>query len=123
MDLRDQGLRFLREHKITHSTCGYGDPNGVVMNIGRSSCAGFDRTRIPVRYYYVNFLRTQERPRSRDTRSASFCRDVHDYGGMFQTLVDDVSTSAAADSLWNRVQVPKIGKKVRSLVVATTWGE
>ena len=95
-------------------------PNGVVMDIGRSSCAGL---RLLVRYYCVKFSRTQERSREPDTRSIGFCRDVRDYGGMFQTLIDDVSTSAAADSLWNRVQVPKIGKKVRSLVVATTWGE
>ncbi|KAH9073599.1 hypothetical protein EDB83DRAFT_2516492 [Lactarius deliciosus] len=50
-----QGLCFLHEHKIAH--CEYGDPNGVMMDIGRSSSAGFDRTSVPVRYYRVNFSR------------------------------------------------------------------
>ncbi|KAH9165575.1 hypothetical protein EDB89DRAFT_2233304 [Lactarius sanguifluus] len=76
-----QGLCFLHEHKIAH--CEYGDPNGVMMDIGRSSSAGFDRT-------------------------ASFFCDVCDCGAMFQTLVDEV---------------PKIGGKLRSLVVAMTGGE
>ncbi|KAH9044111.1 hypothetical protein EDB83DRAFT_2523746 [Lactarius deliciosus] len=81
-----QGLCFLHEHKIAH--CEYGDPNGVMMDIGRSSSAGFDRTWVPVRYYRVNF--------SRATR-----KRIH-------TLVDEV---------------PKIGGKLRSLVVAMTGGE
>ncbi|KAH9073587.1 hypothetical protein EDB83DRAFT_2505194 [Lactarius deliciosus] len=101
-----EGLCFLHEHKIAH--CAYGDPNGVMMDIGRSSSAGFDRTRLPVRYYRVNFSRAQELPREADPRSVSFCRDVRDCGAMFQTLVEEV---------------PKIGGKLRSLVVAMTGGE
>ncbi|KAH9035900.1 hypothetical protein EDB85DRAFT_2273907 [Lactarius pseudohatsudake] len=72
-----QGLCFLHEHKIAH--CAYGDPNGVMMVIGRSSSAGFDRTRLP------------ELPHEADSRSASFCCDVCDCGAMFQTLVDEVN--------------------------------
>lgn len=101
-----EGLCFLHEHKIAH--CAYGDPDGVMMDIGRPSSAGFDRTRLPVRYYRVNFSRAQELPREADPRGASFCRDVCDCGAMFQTLVEEV---------------PKIGAKLRSLVVAMTGGE
>jgi hypothetical protein len=94
---REQGLCFLHEHKIAH--CAYGEPSGVMMDIGRSSCAGFDRTRLPVRYYRVNFSRAMQLPREADPRSASFCRDVRDCGDMLQSLVDEVSTHmAAADS-------------------------
>ncbi|KAH9020048.1 hypothetical protein EDB84DRAFT_1581189 [Lactarius hengduanensis] len=98
-----EGLCFQHEHKIAH--CAYGDD---VMDISRSCSAGFDRTRLPVRYYRVNFSRAQELPREADPRSASLCRDVCDCGAMFQTLVDEV---------------PKIGGKLRSLVVAMTGGE
>jgi hypothetical protein len=77
-----------------------------MMDIGRSSCAGFDRTRLPVRYYRVNFSRAQELKREADPRSASFCRDVCDCGAMFQTLVEEVSDPAARSGLrlelWNR---------------------
>ena len=68
-----------------------------MMDIGRSSCAGFDRTRLPVRYYRVNFSRAQELSREADSRRASFCRDVRDCGAMFQTLVEEVSNAATAD--------------------------
>ncbi|KAH9031130.1 hypothetical protein EDB85DRAFT_2089908 [Lactarius pseudohatsudake] len=101
-----EGLCFLHEHRIAH--CAYGDPNGVMMDIGRSSSAGFDRMRLPVRYYRVNFSRAQELPREADPRSPSFCRDVCDCGAMLQLLVEEV---------------PKIGGKLRSLVVAMTGGE
>ncbi|KAH9055273.1 hypothetical protein EDB87DRAFT_1642534 [Lactarius vividus] len=80
-----EGLCFLHEHKIAHC-----------------ASAGFDRTRLPVRYYRVDFSRAQELPREADPRSASFCRDVRDCGAMFQTLVEEV---------------PKIGGKLRSLVL------
>lgn len=101
-----EGLCFLHEHKIAH--CAYGDPSGIMMDIGRSSCTGFDRTRLPVRYYRVNFSRAVEMPCGADPRDASFCRDVRDCGAMLQTLVDEV---------------PKIGGKLRSLVVAMMGGE
>ncbi|KAH9052258.1 hypothetical protein EDB87DRAFT_1692494 [Lactarius vividus] len=61
----------------------------------------------PVRYYRVNFSRAKELPHEADLRSASFCRDVYDCGAMFQVLVEEV---------------PKIGGKLRSLVVAMTGG-
>ncbi|KAI0265556.1 hypothetical protein BC834DRAFT_824835 [Gloeopeniophorella convolvens] len=101
-----EGLCFLHEHKIAHFA--YGDPNGVMMDIGRPSPAGFDRTRLPVRYYRVNFAHAQQLPRDTDPRHASFRRDVRDCGSMFQMLSDEV---------------PKIGGKLRSLVVAMTGGE
>ncbi|KAH9035776.1 hypothetical protein EDB85DRAFT_2288535 [Lactarius pseudohatsudake] len=100
---RSRVLCFQHEHKIAH--CAYGDD---VMDISRSCSAGFDRTRLPVRYYRVNFSRAQELLREADPRSASLCRDVCDCGALFQTLVDEV---------------PKIGGKLRSLVVAMTGGE
>jgi hypothetical protein len=78
-----------------------------MMDIGRSNSAGFDRIRLPVRYYRVNFSRAQELTREADTRSASFCRDVRDCGAMFQTLVEEVSNRAARSGLrlelWNWV--------------------
>jgi hypothetical protein len=70
-----------------------------MMDIGRSSSAGFDRTRLPVRYYRVNFSHAQELTREADPRSASFCRDVCDCGAMFQTLVEEVSNRAAVSGL------------------------
>ena len=69
----------------------YGDPNGVMMDIGRPTTAGFDRTRLPVRYYRVNFSEAQQLPSDADPRSASFCRDVSDCGSMFEMLVEEVS--------------------------------
>ncbi|KAH9979684.1 hypothetical protein BJV74DRAFT_780129 [Russula compacta] len=101
-----EGLCFLHEHKIVNRT--YGDPNGVMMDIGRPTTAGFDRTRLPVRYYRVNFSEAQQLPSDADPRSASFCRDVSDCGSMFEMLVEEV---------------PKIGAKLRSLVVAMMGGE
>ena len=62
-----------------------------MMDIGRSSCTGFDRTRLPVRYYRVNLSRAVQLPRESDPRGASFCRDVCDCGAMLQTLVEEVS--------------------------------
>ncbi len=70
-----------------------------MMDIGRSSSAGFDRTRFPVRYYRVNFSQAQELPREADPRSTSFCRDVRDCGAMFEMLVEEVSTTVSS-SLW-----------------------
>ena len=64
-----------------------------MMDIGCSNSIGFDRTRLPVRYYRVNFSRALELPREADPRSAGFCRDVCDCGAMLQTLVEEVSTS------------------------------
>jgi hypothetical protein len=69
----------------------YGDPNGVMMDIGRRTTAGFDRTRFPVRYYRVDFARAQQLPRDADLRSTNFCRDISDCGSMFQTLIEEVS--------------------------------
>ncbi len=63
-----------------------------MMDIGRSNSVGFDRTRLPVRYYRINFLRAQELLREADPRSASFCRAYAIGGAMFQTLVEEVST-------------------------------
>jgi hypothetical protein len=62
------------------------------MDIGRSSAVGFDRTKLPVRYYRVDFSRARELPREADPRAAGFCRDVRDCGDMFETLVAEVST-------------------------------
>lgn len=66
-----------------------------MMDIGCSNPAGFDRTRLPVRYYRVNFSRALELPREADPRSAGFCRDVCDCGAMLQTLVEEVSNLSA----------------------------
>ncbi|KAH8979078.1 hypothetical protein EDB92DRAFT_1955541 [Lactarius akahatsu] len=85
-----QGLCVLHEHKSAH--CEYGDTNDVMMEIGRSSSAGFDRMRLPVRYHCVNFLRAQDLPRDADPRNASFFCGVCDCGATFQTLVDEVPT-------------------------------
>ena len=74
-----QGLCLFHEHKIAH--CAYGDPNDVMMYIGCSSSAGFDRIRLPVRYYLVSFSCAQELPREADLRGVSFCRDVCDLRG------------------------------------------
>ncbi|KAH8992293.1 hypothetical protein EDB86DRAFT_3079272 [Lactarius hatsudake] len=87
--------------EIAH--CAYGDPSGVMTDIGHSSPAGFDRTQLPVSYYRVNISHAQELPDEADPRSAGFCCDVRDCGAKFQTLVEEV---------------PKIGRKLRSLVVA-----
>jgi hypothetical protein len=70
----------------------YGDPNGVMMDVGRPTTAGFDRMRFPVRYYRVNFSQAQQLSCDADPRSASFCRDVSDCGTMFQMLVEEVSS-------------------------------
>jgi hypothetical protein len=71
----------------------YGDPNGVMMDVGRPTTAGFDRMRFPVRYYRVNFSQAQQLLcDDADPRSASFCRDVSDCGTMFQILVEEVSS-------------------------------
>ncbi|KAH9052262.1 hypothetical protein EDB87DRAFT_1581816 [Lactarius vividus] len=106
LDVAYQDLCFLHEHRIAH--CAYGDPNGAMMDIGHSSSAGFDRTRLPVRYYRANFSYAQELPRESDPRSVNFCCDVRDCGAMFQTLDEEV---------------PKIGGKLRPLVVALKGGE
>ena len=46
-----------------------------MMDIGRPTTAGFDRTRFPVLYYRVDFSQAQQLPRDdADPRSASFCR-------------------------------------------------
>ncbi|KAH9012677.1 hypothetical protein EDB84DRAFT_1642545 [Lactarius hengduanensis] len=97
-----EGLCFLHEHSIAH--CEYGDPNGVMMDIGRSSSAGFDRKRLPVRYYCVNFSRAQEL--SCDTQHRLLLQRMRLWA-MFQTLADEV---------------PKIGEKLRSLVVGAMTG-
>ncbi|KAI0298163.1 hypothetical protein B0F90DRAFT_833225 [Multifurca ochricompacta] len=102
-----EGLCFLHEHNVAHHA--YDDPNGVMMDIGRRNTAGFDRTRLPVRYYRINFSQAQQLlPSEADPRNASFCSDVLDCGSMLQTLVEEV---------------PKIGGKLRSLVAAMTSGE
>jgi len=101
-----EGLCFLHEHKIAH--CAYGEPSGVMMDIGRSTAEGFDRTRLPVRYYRVDFSRALQLAREADPRGAGFRRDVRDCGEMLKMLVEEV---------------PKIGGKLRSLVVAMTGGE
>lgn len=87
-----QGLCFLHEHNIVHHA--YGDPKGVMMDIGRPTTADFDRTLFPVRYYRINFAQAQQLPRDTDPRSASFCSDVSDCGLMFQALVEEVSPPA-----------------------------
>ena len=63
-----------------------------MMDIGRSSATGFDRTKLPVRYYRVDFSSARELPREADPRSAGFCRDVRECGAMLETLVEEVST-------------------------------
>jgi len=66
-----------------------------MMDIGRTTTAGFDRTRFPVRYYRVDFSQAQQVSRdSADPRSASFCRDVSECGSMFQILVQEVRFSS-----------------------------
>jgi len=97
-----EGLCFLHEHNIVHRA--YGDPKGVMMDIGRPTTADFDRTRFPVRYYRINFAKAQQL-----SRGADFYSDVSDCGSMFQALVDSEG-------------VPRIGDKLRSLVVAMTGG-
>jgi len=99
-------LCFLHEHNIAHHA--YGDPKGVMMDIGRPTTADFDRTRFPVRYYRINFAKAQQLSRDADPRGANFRSDVSDCGSMFQALVE---------------KVPRIGGKLRSLVVAMTGGE
>jgi hypothetical protein len=79
-----------------------------MMDIGRPTTADFDRTRFPVRYYRIDFARAQQLSRDADPRSANFCGDVSDCGSMLQVLVEEV---------------PKIGGKLRSLVVAMIGGE
>ena len=67
-----------------------------MMDIGRPTTAGFDRTRFPVRYYGVDFSQAQQLPcDDADPCSASFCRDVSDCGSMFQMLVEEVSSHAS----------------------------
>ena len=67
-----------------------------MMDIGRPTTAGFDRTRFPVRYYRVDFSQAQQLPRDdADPRGPSFCRDVSDCGSMFQMLVEEVSSHAS----------------------------
>jgi hypothetical protein len=83
-----QGLCFLHEHNIVHHA--YGDPKGVMMDIGRPSTADFDRTRFPVRYYRINFARAQQLSRDADPHGANFRQDVSDCGSMFQALVEGV---------------------------------
>ena len=118
-----QGLCFLHEHNIVHRA--YGDPKGVMMDIGRQTAADFDRTQFPVRYYRINFAKAQKL-----SRGANFYSDVSDCGSMFQALVDSegVSFSCALTSFFLKLrdllmQVPRIGGKLRSLVVAMTSGE
>jgi hypothetical protein len=77
---------------------GYGNPNGVMMEIGCPTTAGFDRTRFPVRYDHVDFSQAQQLPRDdADPRSTGFCRDVSDCGSMFQMLIEEVSSHVRAD--------------------------
>ena len=71
-----QGLSFLHKHKIAH--CVYGNSNGMLMDIGCSSSAGFDRTLLPVRYYRINFSCAQELLREVDLHGVSFCCDICD---------------------------------------------
>jgi hypothetical protein len=78
----------------------YGDPAGVMMDIGRPTTTGFDRTRFPVRYYRVDFSHARQVSREEDDaladpRGASFRRDVADCGAMFRTLVEEVRLSPA----------------------------
>lgn len=62
-----------------------------MMDIGRPTTTDFDRTRLPVRYYRINFARAQQLSRDADLRGASFCSDVSDCGSMLQVLVEEVS--------------------------------
>lgn len=101
-----EGLCFLHEHNIVHHA--YGDPKSVMMDIGRPTAADFDRTRFPVRYYRINFAKAQQLSRDADPSGANFYSDVSDCGSMFQALVEGV---------------PRIGGKLRSLVVAMASGE
>lgn len=62
-----------------------------MMDIGRPTTANFDRTRLPVRYYRINFAKAQQLPRDADPRGASFCSDVSDCGSMLRVLIEEVS--------------------------------
>lgn len=64
-----------------------------MMDIGRPKTADFDRTRLPVRYYRINFAQAQQLACDADPRSEIFCSDVADCGSMFQVLVEEVSPS------------------------------
>lgn len=65
-----------------------------MMDIGRPTTADFDRTRLPVRYYRINFAQAQQLSHDADPRGARFCSDVADCGSMFQVLVEGVSPPA-----------------------------
>ncbi|KAH9031127.1 hypothetical protein EDB85DRAFT_1383447 [Lactarius pseudohatsudake] len=101
-----QGLCFLHEHKIAH--CAYGDPNGVMMDIGRSSPAGFDRTAaaralLPRQL----FARVGTPARGGPTQRRLLLRRMRLWG-----YIPDARRRGAED-----------GEKLRSLVVAMTMGE
>ena len=62
-----------------------------MMDIGHPDTADFDRTRLPVRYYRINFAQAQQLACDADPRSEIFCSDVANCGLMFQVLVEGVS--------------------------------
>ncbi|KAI0060350.1 hypothetical protein BV25DRAFT_1908398 [Artomyces pyxidatus] len=101
-----EGLSFLHEHKIAHMA--YGNPHGVMMDIGRPTTEGFDRTSFPVRYYRINFSQATKLDPDASLRSYPFRKDVQDCGVMLSSLIDEV---------------PKIGHKLKSLVNALKGGE
>jgi hypothetical protein len=68
------GLVFPSLAQLVHNA--YGDPKGVMMDIGRPTTVDFDRTRFPVRYYHINFAEAQQLSRDADPRGANFCSDV-----------------------------------------------
>jgi hypothetical protein len=112
-----QGLCFLHEQKIVH--LAYGEPNSVMMDIGRPNTASFDRTQLPVRYYRVNFTRAQQLSQEADPRGASFRRDVSDCGSMLQMLVQGVGFSCSLG--YNRVYLWVSPKPVRIDTGTEDW--
>ena len=79
-----------------------------MVDLGAPSPAGFDRTRLPVRYYRIDFSRAIQYEPAANPYSRLFVRDVRDCGHMFAPLVDEV---------------PQIGGKLRTLINAMIGGE
>jgi hypothetical protein len=83
-----EGLAFLHEHRIAHGA--YGDTTGIMVDLGHPRYEDFDRARLPVRYYRVDFSHAERLAMDTPPRHSLFIQDVKDCASMFLPLMQEV---------------------------------
>lgn len=87
-----QGLSFLHEHNITHIST-LNPQKSFMVDIGAGSkLNAFDRTILPVKYYFTNLSGAVKvgPEMTRSEAEASFSRDVRECGVMMDRMLDNV---------------------------------